>query len=131
MARERTARVRRRSSIRRAIVRGDSAHDFVARLAALVPPRKGSSKFLSAVNLLVQRADDRSAHAAEHRRGVHPEEPRRRDRPHLRPLTPTWSIGGKYAHRRGELSLSRDNPEFFDNTADLFVLRTDFRFKED
>ena len=46
-------------------------------------------------------------------------------------LTPTWSIGGKYAHRRGELSLSRDNPEFFDNTADLFVIRTDFRFKED
>ena len=46
-------------------------------------------------------------------------------------LTPTWSIGGKYAHRRGELSLSRDNPLFFDNTADLFVVRTDFRFKED
>ena len=34
-------------------------------------------------------------------------------------LTPRWSIGGKYAHRRGELSLTRDNPEFFDNTADL------------
>ena len=32
---------------------------------------------------------------------------------------------------RSELSLSRDNPEFFDNTADLFVVRTDFRFKED
>jgi hypothetical protein len=46
-------------------------------------------------------------------------------------LTPKWSIGGKYAHRRGELSLSRDNPLFFDNTADLFVLRTDFRFKKD
>jgi len=46
-------------------------------------------------------------------------------------LTPTWSIGGKYAHRRGELSLSRDNPDFFDNTADLFVVRTDFRFRED
>ena len=46
-------------------------------------------------------------------------------------LTPTWSIGGKYAHRRGELSLSRDDPEFFDNTADLFIIRTDFRFKED
>ncbi len=43
-------------------------------------------------------------------------------------LTPAWSIGGKYAHRRGELSLSRDNPEFFDNTADLFIIRTDFRF---
>jgi hypothetical protein len=46
-------------------------------------------------------------------------------------LTPTWSIGGKYAHRRGELSLTRDNPEFFDNTADLVLFRTDFRFKED
>ena len=45
-------------------------------------------------------------------------------------LTPRWSIGGKYAHRRGEMSLSRDNPEFFDNTADLFVVRADFRFKE-
>ena len=46
-------------------------------------------------------------------------------------LTSKWSIGGKYAHRRGELSLTRDNPLFFDNTADLFVLRTDFRFKKD
>ncbi len=46
-------------------------------------------------------------------------------------LTPRWSIGGKYAHRRGEMSLTRDNAEFFDNTADLFVIRADFRFKED
>jgi flagellar motor protein MotB len=46
-------------------------------------------------------------------------------------LNPRWSIGGKYAHRRGVLSLTRDNPLFFDNTADLFVVRTDFRFKED
>jgi hypothetical protein len=46
-------------------------------------------------------------------------------------LTPTWSIGGKYAHRVGQLSLTRDNPEFFDNTANLYVVRTDFRFKED
>jgi flagellar motor protein MotB len=45
-------------------------------------------------------------------------------------LTRRWSIGGKYAHRRGELSLTRDNPEFFDNTADLYVVRADFRFKE-
>ena len=45
-------------------------------------------------------------------------------------LTSRWSIGGKYAHRRGEMSLTRDNPEFFDNTADLYVVRTDFRFKE-
>jgi len=27
--------------------------------------------------------------------------------------------------------LTRDNPEFFDNTANLFVIRADFRFKED
>jgi hypothetical protein len=46
-------------------------------------------------------------------------------------LTPRWSIGGKYAHRRGVMSLTRDNPEFFDNTANLFVIRADFRFKED
>src|SRR5690554_6115479 len=46
-------------------------------------------------------------------------------------LTPRWSIGGKYAHRRGEMSLHRENPQFFDNTADLYVLRTDFRFKGD
>jgi hypothetical protein len=45
-------------------------------------------------------------------------------------LSPRWSIGGKYAHRRGEMSLSRDEPQFFDNTADLYVLRADFRFKE-
>jgi flagellar motor protein MotB len=46
-------------------------------------------------------------------------------------LNPRWSIGGKYAHRRGELSLTRENPVFFDNSADLYVVRTDFRFKED
>jgi flagellar motor protein MotB len=45
-------------------------------------------------------------------------------------LTPRLSIGGKYAHRRGELSVSRDNPDWFDNAADLFIVRTDFRFKE-
>jgi predicted porin len=45
-------------------------------------------------------------------------------------LTRRWSIGGKFAHRRGELSLDRDNPQFFDNTADLYVVRADFRFKE-
>jgi flagellar motor protein MotB len=45
-------------------------------------------------------------------------------------LTPRWSIGGKYAHRRGEMSLTRDDPQFFDNTADLYVVRADFRFKE-
>jgi hypothetical protein len=46
-------------------------------------------------------------------------------------LTPRWSVGGKYAHRRGLMSLDRENPEFFDNTANLYVLRADFRFKQD
>ena len=45
-------------------------------------------------------------------------------------LTPRWSIGGKYAHRRGWLSLDRENPSFFDNTANLYVIRADFRFME-
>ncbi len=46
-------------------------------------------------------------------------------------IKPRWSLGGKYAHRRGLVSLDRENPEFFDNTADLYVLRADFRFKDD
>jgi flagellar motor protein MotB len=46
-------------------------------------------------------------------------------------LNPRWSIGGKYAHRVGLMSLDRENPEFFDNAANLYVVRADFRFKED
>ena len=45
-------------------------------------------------------------------------------------LNARWSIGGKYAHRVGQMSLDRENPEFFDNAANLYVLRADFRFKE-
>jgi flagellar motor protein MotB/predicted porin len=45
-------------------------------------------------------------------------------------LTPRWTIGGKYAHRQGQMSLDRADPQFFDNAADLFVLRADFRFLE-
>jgi len=41
-----------------------------------------------------------------------------------------WSIGGKFAHRIGEMSLDRENPVFFENTANLYVVRADFRFKE-
>ncbi|MGH8316336.1 MAG: OmpA family protein, partial [Steroidobacterales bacterium] len=43
-------------------------------------------------------------------------------------VTERWSIGGKYAYRMGELSLQRDNPQFFDNPAQLFILRADCRF---
>jgi predicted porin len=43
-------------------------------------------------------------------------------------VLPNLSLGGKYAYRRGEVSLDRDNPEFFDNSAHLAVLRADLRF---
>jgi len=45
-------------------------------------------------------------------------------------LTPRLSIGGKYAYRLGQVSLDRENPEFFDNNAHLYVLRGDYRFRE-
>ncbi|HEX4973477.1 MAG TPA: OmpA family protein [Steroidobacteraceae bacterium] len=45
-------------------------------------------------------------------------------------LTDSWSIGGKYAYRLGQLSLDRENPQFFDNSAQLYILRTDLRFGE-
>jgi hypothetical protein len=41
-----------------------------------------------------------------------------------------WSIGGKYAYRTGEVSLDREDPVFFDNTANLYIVRADFRFME-
>jgi hypothetical protein len=43
-------------------------------------------------------------------------------------LTPKWTVGGKYAHRVGEVSLDRVIRNFFDNTAHLGVLRADWRF---
>ena len=43
-------------------------------------------------------------------------------------LTAKWSIGGKYAHRFGKLSLDRDNPQFFDSDASLYIVRVDWHF---
>ena len=43
-------------------------------------------------------------------------------------LTPNWSIGSKYAYRLGEESLDRTTQDFFNNPAQLAVLRLDFRF---
>ena len=43
-------------------------------------------------------------------------------------LTRSWSIGGKYAYRLGQMSLDRENENFFDNNAHLYVARTDWRF---
>ena len=45
-------------------------------------------------------------------------------------LTANWSIGGKYAYRMGQVSLNRTQREFFDNTAQLGVLRVDWRFRK-
>lgn len=45
-------------------------------------------------------------------------------------ITHNFTIGGKYAYRLGQVSLDRDNPQFFDNNANLYVLRSDYRFRE-
>ncbi len=41
-------------------------------------------------------------------------------------LTSRLSLGGKYAFRRGELSLDREDPEFFRSDAFLYVARADW-----
>jgi uncharacterized repeat protein (TIGR01451 family)/fimbrial isopeptide formation D2 family protein len=43
-------------------------------------------------------------------------------------LTSSWTLGGKYAHRFGQLSLDRVNPNFFDSEAALYILRADWHF---
>jgi flagellar motor protein MotB len=45
-------------------------------------------------------------------------------------LTRAWSVGGKYAYRLGQISLDREDREFFDNSAQLVIVRTDWRFRE-
>ena len=42
-----------------------------------------------------------------------------------------WTIGGKYAYRLGQVSLDRENHQFFDNSAHLLVLRADWQFRKD
>ena len=43
-------------------------------------------------------------------------------------LTPGWTVGGKVAYRHGQVAQDRDNPEFFDSRANLYVLRADWHF---
>jgi flagellar motor protein MotB len=43
-------------------------------------------------------------------------------------LTPRWTIGGKYAYRLSQVALDRDDPEYFDSNAHLFVARADWHF---
>ena len=45
-------------------------------------------------------------------------------------LTPSMTVGGKYAYRQSQVSLDRNNPVFFANNANLYVLRGDYRFRE-
>ena len=45
-------------------------------------------------------------------------------------ITPRFTVGGKYAYRLGQVSLDRENPDFFDNNASLYVVRGDYRFGE-
>jgi uncharacterized repeat protein (TIGR01451 family) len=42
-----------------------------------------------------------------------------------------FSIGGKYGYRLSQVSLDRDDPDFFDNNAHLYILRGDYRFLKD
>ena len=43
-------------------------------------------------------------------------------------ITQKFRLGGKYAYRMSQVSLDRDNPVFFDNNANLYVIRGDYRF---
>ncbi|MFU8816482.1 MAG: OmpA family protein [Pseudomonadales bacterium] len=43
-------------------------------------------------------------------------------------ISSSWSLGGKYAFRLGQVSLDRENPQFFDNRAHLYIVRADWRF---
>jgi flagellar motor protein MotB len=42
-----------------------------------------------------------------------------------------WTLGGKYAYRLGQVSLDREDQQFFDNSAHLLVLRVDWQFRRD
>jgi hypothetical protein len=45
-------------------------------------------------------------------------------------ITSYFSIGGKYAFRRSQVSLDRTDPDFFDNDAHLYIVRGDWRFRK-
>ena len=45
-------------------------------------------------------------------------------------VTPKLTIGAKYGYRLGQVSIDREDPTFFDNDASLYVVRGDFRFRE-
>jgi len=43
-------------------------------------------------------------------------------------LTPRWTVGAKFAYRNGQVAQDREDPEYFDSRAHLYVLRADWHF---
>lgn len=43
-------------------------------------------------------------------------------------LNSSWTVGGKYAYKVGQVSQDRVNPEFFDSRANLYIARLDWHF---
>ena len=43
-------------------------------------------------------------------------------------LTTRWTLGAKYAYRFSKVAQDRENPEYFDSRAHLYVLRADWHF---
>jgi flagellar motor protein MotB len=43
-------------------------------------------------------------------------------------LTPRWTVGAKVAYRYGQVAQDREDPEYFDSRAQLYVLRADWHF---
>jgi len=43
-------------------------------------------------------------------------------------LTPSWTVGGKVAYRFAQVAQDRENPEYFDSRAQLYVVRADWHF---
>jgi flagellar motor protein MotB len=41
-------------------------------------------------------------------------------------LSQRWALGGKYAYRLGQVSLDRENPDYFDSNAHLGIVRLDW-----
>ncbi|HEY2591694.1 MAG TPA: hypothetical protein VGI35_08910, partial [Steroidobacteraceae bacterium] len=46
-------------------------------------------------------------------------------------LTQDWTVGGKYAYRLGEAALDQVNPQFFNNTAELYIVQLSWQFRHD
>jgi len=45
-------------------------------------------------------------------------------------VTTNFTIGAKYGYRLGQVSLDREDEQFFDNNASLYVVRGDYRFRD-